>query len=88
MTESLRLIESGFDADPVRLSRRRRFAAVAYDVQGDVAATWFVRRGKGTFWHQVHTLAHRDGRWTDLATGSGVASAPKSILWSRRRHPR
>ncbi|OLT19317.1 hypothetical protein BJF78_11260 [Pseudonocardia sp. CNS-139] len=70
LVESVRLIESGFEADPARLSRRRRFAAVAYDVQDDVAATWFVRRGHNTFWQEFHTLTYRDGAWIRLG-GSG-----------------
>ncbi|GAA1190947.1 hypothetical protein [Pseudonocardia alaniniphila] len=80
--ESVRLIESGFDADPTRLSRRRRFAAVAYDVHGYVAATWFVRRGHGTFWHEIHTLAFQDGEWIRLGSGGhtddkdGLADRP------------
>lgn len=80
--ESIRLIESRFDVDPVRLSRRRRFAAVAYDVRDDVAATLFVRRGHGTFWHEVHTRAYQDRRWRHLGGGGhgadedGLADRP------------
>ncbi|WP_433290040.1 hypothetical protein ACQPZQ_41995 [Pseudonocardia sp. CA-142604] len=80
--ESVRLIESGLDADPIRLSRRRRFAAVAYDVHGYAAATWFVRRGHGTFWHEIHTLAFQNGEWSRLGGGGhnddedGLADRP------------
>ncbi|MGD9988691.1 hypothetical protein [Pseudonocardia sp.] len=84
LAESIRLIESGLEADPVRLSRRRRFAAVAYDVRDDVAATWFVRRGHNTFWHEFHTLTRRDGTWTYLGGGGhsdaedGLADRPRA----------
>jgi hypothetical protein len=73
LVESVRLIESGFETDPVRLSRRRRFAPVAFDVQGDLAATWFVRRGTGTFWHEIHTLKCTNGSWARLG-GGGYSS--------------
>jgi hypothetical protein len=73
LAESVHLIESGFETDPARLSRRRRFAPVAFDVQGDLAATWFVRRGAGTFWHEVHTLERRNGSWVRLG-GGGYSS--------------
>ena len=50
------LIEAG-RAEPVRtLSRRRRFAAMAVDVAGDVAVTMFARQAltafsrRSTFW--------------------------------------
>ncbi|MCF7552050.1 hypothetical protein [Pseudonocardia sp. WMMC193] len=82
--ESVRLLESGVTSDPVRLSRRRRFAAVAYDVLGDVAAAWFVRRGHNTFWHEIHTLSRRGGVWNYLGGGGhdadddGLADRPRA----------
>ena len=82
LAESVRLIETGLTSDPVRLSRRRRFAAVAYEVQNDVAAAWFVRRGHNTFWHEIHTLARRGGVWSCLGGGGhnadedGLADRP------------
>ena len=85
LAESVRLIESGLRADPARLSRRRRCAAVAYAVQGDVAATWFVRRGPNTFWNEIHTLARREGVWVCLGGGGhdadedGLADRPPAV---------
>jgi hypothetical protein len=38
LAESRRLIIEGPPAQQVRLSRRRRFAALAVDVDGDIAA--------------------------------------------------
>lgn len=70
-TESVRLIEHGRQDDPSRLSRRRRFAALAVDVDGDVAAALFVRRGAGVFWQEVHVLAHEHGCWRLLGGGGG-----------------
>ena len=69
VAESVRLIEFGVRADPVRLSRRRRFAAVAVDVVDDVAVTLFVRRGAGMFHQEAHVLARTDGRWVYLGGG-------------------
>lgn len=59
----VRLIESGITADPRRLSRRCRFAAVAYDIHADIAATWFVRRGHPVPQHEIHVLGLEKGRW-------------------------
>lgn len=71
LEESVRLVEHGRQDDPARLSRRRRFAALAVDVDGDVAAALFVRRGVDQFWQEVHVLAHEDGRWRRLGGGGG-----------------
>jgi hypothetical protein len=73
LAESLALIESG-RVEPVRrLSRRRRFAAMAFDVAGDVAVSMFARRGVGCVWQETHVLALRDGQWARLG-GGGVTS--------------
>ncbi|KAB1915601.1 hypothetical protein [Micromonospora sp. AMSO31t] len=73
LVESLRLINSGLPNGPVRLSRRRRFAPVAVDVDGDIAATRFLRRGVGCYWDETHLLAvDNHGAWRRL--GSGGAS--------------
>lgn len=71
-TESVRLIEHGRQDDPSRLSRRRRFAALAVDVDGDVAAALFVRRGAGVFWQEVHVLARERAGWRLLGGGGGA----------------
>lgn len=71
--ESLALIESR-RVEPVRrLTRRRRFAAMALDVVGDTAASMFARRGVGCIWQETHVLALRDGQWTRLG-GGGLTS--------------
>jgi hypothetical protein len=72
LTESVRLIEHGVQDDPSRLSRRRRFAALAVDVDGDVAAALFVRRGVGVSWQEVHVLAREHGCWRLLGGGGGT----------------
>ncbi|NES27989.1 hypothetical protein GCE86_09500 [Micromonospora terminaliae] len=73
LAESLRLIISGLPDGPVRLSRRRRFAPVAVDVDGNVAATRFLRRGVGCYWDETHLLAvDNHGAWRTL--GGGGAS--------------
>ncbi|MGK5684735.1 ferrous iron transport protein A [Actinoplanes sp. URMC 104] len=75
--ESLRLIEHGLPGGPVRLSRRRRFAPLAVDVDGDVAATRFVRRGVACFWDETHLLErHRSGAWHVLGGGGASSHDP------------
>jgi hypothetical protein len=70
LVESLRLIADGLPDRPVRLSRRRRFAPVAVDVDGDMAATRFLRRGAGCFWDEIHLLVADDhGGWRRLGGG-------------------
>ncbi|SCL44624.1 hypothetical protein GA0070606_0376 [Micromonospora citrea] len=70
LAESVRLIADGLPDQPVRLSRRRRFAPVAVDVDGDVAAARFLRRGAGCFWDETHLLVRDDdGGWRRLGGG-------------------
>lgn len=75
LAESLRLIESG-DVTPVvsRLSRRRRHAAIAVDVAGDIAVTVFVRRSVGCNVEETHVLARHGGEWFLLGGGGGPAA--------------
>jgi len=81
LAESVALIESR-RLEPVRrLSRRRRFAAMAVDVAGDMAATMFARRGVGCTWQEMHVLAVRDGQWALL--GGGGASSDEDLLADR-----
>jgi hypothetical protein len=81
LAESVALIEAGH-AEPVpRLSRRRRFAAMAVDVAGDVAACMFARRGVGCIWKEIHVLALRDGEWTRL--GGGGSDGDHDLLADR-----
>jgi hypothetical protein len=68
--------------EPVRrLSRRRRFAAMAFDVAGDVAASMFARRVVGCIWQETHVLALRDGQWALL--GGRGASSNEDLLADR-----
>lgn len=72
LAESLRLIEGEPFADPVALSRRRRYAALAVDVDGDVAVTLFVRRGvSGRPELESWTFERRAGLWAILGGGGG-----------------
>lgn len=90
LTESVALIESRNLKPVPRLSRRRRFAAMAVDVAGDVALTMFARRGVGCVWEEIHVLALRDGRWHMLGGGGGtddddlLADRPRVLPASRR----
>jgi len=83
LAESVALIESR-RLEPVRrLSRRRRFAAMAVDVVGDVAASMFARRGVGCIWQETHVLALRDGQWALLGGGGGTGN--EDLLTDGRR---
>jgi hypothetical protein len=76
--ESRRLIADGLPDRPVQLSRRRRFAPVAVDVDDDVAGTWFVRRGVGCYWDEIHLLVREDNGWSYKGGGGGSSSEPWS----------
>lgn len=71
LAESVALIQSPNLKPVTRLSRRRRFAAMAVDVAGDIALTMFARRGAGCVWEEIHVLALRYGRWHMLGGGGG-----------------
>lgn len=72
LAESRRMIAEGVPEMPFRLTRRRRFIPVAFDVDGEVAATLFLRRGvSGNPWLEAWALERRDGDWTILGGGSG-----------------
>lgn len=79
--ESVRLIESRHVVPVLRLSRRRRFAAMAVDVADDVAVTVFARRGVGCLWSVAHVLVKRRGTWHML--GGGGSSADEDLLAHR-----
>lgn len=69
--QSIGLIEGGLPSAPDRLSRRRRFAPIAVDVDGDLAVTMFARRGVGgEVWGDNWTLARRREGWQLLGGGS------------------
>lgn len=72
LAESRKMLADGVPPVTFRLSRRRRFLPVAFDVDGDAAATLFIRRGvSGDPWLESWTLVRRDGEWKLLGGGSG-----------------
>jgi hypothetical protein len=75
LAESLALIESRHVEPVRRLTRRRRFAAMAVDVAGDLAVSMFARRGVGCIWQETHVFALRDGQWAWLGGGGGTSDA-------------
>src|SRR4051812_22939246 len=77
--ESRKLIAEGLPDRPVSLSRRRRFAPLAVDVDGDVAAARFVRRGVACYWDETHILVG-DGTSRWRCAGGGGASVGE--VWS------
>ncbi|WP_147376186.1 hypothetical protein [Micromonospora radicis] len=86
LAESLRLITSGLPDRPVRLSRRRRFAPVAVDVDGDVAATRFLRRGVGGYHDEIHLLAvDQRGAWQLLGGGGSGGEDVTAARFERLR---
>ncbi|NHA70085.1 hypothetical protein [Phycicoccus flavus] len=82
--ESVQLIESRELEPVVRLSRRRRFAAMSVDVADDVAVTTFARRGVGCVWSEAHVLVKREGLWHMV--GGGGASGDDAVLAPRPVH--
>lgn len=72
LLESRKLIAEGPPNTPYRLSRRRRFIPLAVDVDGDVAATLFVRRGVSGNPHlEAWALERREDDWLVLGGGGG-----------------
>ena len=71
LAESVALIEGAVPDSPPRLSRRRRFAPLAVDVDGDVACTLFARRSVGHVAEETWTLARRGQEWALLGGGGG-----------------
>jgi len=70
--ESRTMLSSGVPEMTFNLTRRRRFIPLAFDIEGDAAATLFVRRGvNGNPWLEAWTLEQRDGEWFLLGGGSG-----------------
>lgn len=91
LVESRKLIEQGAPDTPFRLSRRRRFIPLAVDVDHDVAATLFVRRGvSGNPNLEAWTLERRDGAWVVLGGGGGDGHdelfAPRDAMEGHHRH--
>lgn len=71
VVESLRLIESRVLTPATRLSRRRRYLAMAVDVADDLAVTMFARRSVGCNVEEIHVFALHGSDWTLLGGGGG-----------------
>lgn len=83
--ESIRLIENGLPEVPDRLSRRRRFAPLAVDVDGDIAVTMFARRGvNGDVWTEHWVLCLFPDGWRCLGGGG---SGTNDLLADRKDAP-
>jgi hypothetical protein len=66
------MIASGVPELRFKLTRRQRFIPLAFDVDGDVAATLFLRRGvNGNPWLEAWALERRNGDWVVLGGGGG-----------------
>ncbi len=77
--ESRKLIAEGLPSRPVGLSRRHRFAPLAVDVDGNLAATRFLRRGVSSYSDDTHLLVRgADGLWRVLGGGGGETGEPWS----------
>lgn len=81
--ESIALIESKTPTPATRLSRRNRFAEMAVDVAGDIAATMFLRRGAGCVHQEIHVLSQHNGRW-HIIGGSSVSPADDEVVLADR----
>jgi hypothetical protein len=76
------ILAAGLPEPPARLSRRHRLAALATDVDGDVAAVFFARRGtSGQPWFEVVVFERIRGGW-ESPGGSG-GQAEDDILGDR-----
>ena len=78
LVECQRLIADGLPDQPVRLSRRHRFAPVAVDVDGGIAAARFVRRGAGCVHDETHLLTREGQSWTYRGGGGADYFEPWS----------
>jgi hypothetical protein len=73
LAESVRLIENGVpDWVASRVSRRIRHIPLAVDVDGQIAAALFLRRGQGQVWYENHVLVQRHGSWWVVGGGGAT----------------
>lgn len=68
---STRVIEFGELLAVRGLSRRRRYAAMAFDVSDDIAVTMFARRSVGCMVEETLVFSRHSGRWEILGGGGG-----------------
>lgn len=67
VAQSLALIEVGLVEDPPWLSRRRRHAALAVNVDGDLACTVFMHRyNSGALEQRIDVHTRRRGTWVSV----------------------
>ena len=83
VAEGRRVLTGGVPEPPARLSRRHRLAALAADVDGDVGAVLFARRGtSGQPWFEVVVFERgTGGHWE--STGASGGQAEDDILDDR-----
>lgn len=75
--QSVRLLDGAPPAAEAKLSRRKRYAALASDRDGDVAAALFLRRGvNGEPRLDVHHLEKKGSSWRLLGGGGSNAVPP------------
>lgn len=83
LAESIILIGARQPQPVPRLSRRRRFAAMAVDVSDDIAATMFLRRSVGCDVQETWVLTKRETQWSILGGGGGTIEHDAALLADR-----
>ncbi len=83
LAESILLVGTRQPRPVPRLSRRRRFAAMAVDVAGDIAATMFLRRSVGCDVQETWVLTLREDQWCMLGGGGGTVDHNAGLLADR-----
>ncbi|WP_432545069.1 hypothetical protein [Kineococcus sp. SYSU DK002] len=69
--DSLTALNEGVPTAPPRLSRRRRSAVLALDMDGDIACTLIARRRVGYVASETYLFELQNGEWTYLGGGGG-----------------
>lgn len=83
LAESVILIRTRQARPVLRLSRRRRFAAMAVDVADDVATTMFLRRSVGCDVQESWVLTLQHHEWHLLGGGGGTVGHDAGVLAQR-----